>query len=304
MPKINFPSAAQNPTAAGVLSLAKVYIGTVDTDPRILANRLSVTIIEQDGDEVVIAPAAQPFVLNAGGLFTYGGSVVNLIAPSAYSMAVDTAADVQMYYLPNSSAGEDVSTSVVTMAASGSPPAATLGTGKLFTMTVGGIVEFFYEDSTGQIIQLTENGAIKVTLGDSVVEALRLIAEEEIEGSQFRGAPIELVIDGDGNVDCDLTLGLNYYLYMDENVNTFSFTNAPEIRVPNISVKIENSGAFDITTFEFTAEGGIVQVPDSYTGPLSPTHNATTDYGLALFQNNADAKVMSIYPVLMQVYTP
>jgi hypothetical protein len=304
MPKINFPSAAQNPTAAGVLSLAQVYIGTVDTQPRTLGNRINVTIIQEDGTPVVIAPAAQPFVLNAGGGFSYNGSPVILTTAAPHSMQVDTSADVPVYYIPYSSVGDDLDTSVITINSSGSAPTETAGTGKLFTMTVGGIVEFFYIDSTGQIIQFTENGALKITLGDSVVEALRLIAEDEVEGTQFRGSPVTLVIDGDGNVDCDLTLGLNYYLYMDQNVGTFSFSNAPEIRVPNISVKIENAGAFDITTFEFTAEGGIVQVPDSYTGPLSPTHNATTDYGLALFQNNADAKVMSIYPVLMQVYTP
>lgn len=304
MPAITFPTAAQNPIAAGVISLGKVYVGQVDTDPRVLGNRVSVTITQQDGSEVVIAPNQQPFVLNAGGLFTYNGSVVLLQTAAAYSLALDTAQDVQVYYLPDSSAGSTINTSSLVMEARGSAPDPIAGAGQWFTLLIGGVAEPFYIDSIGRITQVIENGQIKVELTQTVVEALQLIAEEQIEGSQFRGAPVILTIDGDGNVDCDLTLGLNYYLYMDQNVNTFSFSNAPEIRVPSICVKIENAGAFDITTFQFMADGGVVEVPDSFEGSLSPAHNSTTDYGLALFRNDAEAQVLSIYPVLMKEYAP
>lgn len=305
MPAITFPTAAQNTTAAGVIALGKVYIGQVDTNPRVLGNRVSVTITQQDGTPVVIAPAAQPFVLNAGGLFEYNGSTVLLQTDNAYSMALDTADDVQVYYLPDSSAGDSQVTSLLTLTERGAAPSATANTGKLFALDAGGITELFYIDSSGNIIQFTENGQIKVELTSSIIEALQLIAEEEVEGSQFRGEPVTLVIDESGNVDCDLQLGTNYYLLMDENVNTFSFSNAPELRIPNIIVSIENTGSFTITTFEFTAEGGTVYVPAAYSGGLQPTASATTDYGLALFPGPGGVgQRLSIYPVLMQDITP
>lgn len=305
MPAITFPTAAQNTTAAGVIALGKVYIGAVDTNPRVLGNRVNVTITQEDGTPVVIAPAAQPFVLNAGGLFEYNGSVVLLQTDAAYSLALDTADDVQVYYLPDSSAGSSTNTSVVVLPERESAPATISGSGQLFTLDMGGITELFYKDSEGNIIQFTEAGQIKVELTSTIIEALQLIAEEEVEGSQFRGEPVTLTIDESGNVDCDLQLGTNYYLLMDENVNTFSFSNAPEIRIPNIIVSIENAGSFTITTFEFTAEGGTVYVPAAYSGGLQPTASATTDYGLALFPGPGGVgQRLSIYPVLMQDITP
>lgn len=306
MPAITFPTPAASPLAATVISLGKCYIGQPDTNPRVLGNRVSVTVTQEDGSEVVIAPSAQPLVLNGGGLFCYpydgsaNSSVVVVQTASAYSMALDTADDVQVYYLPDSSAGSSTDTSAVVLNERGSAPSTVAGAFQLFSLDVGGITELFGKDSEGNLIQFTENGQIKVELSQTIVEALRLIAEEEVEGTQFRGEPVTLTIDGDGNVDCDLTLGLNYYLLLDENVNTFSFSNAPELRVPNILVSIENAGSFTITTFDFAASGGTVLVPDTYDGSLTPTASATTDYGIALLPGPR----LSIYPVLMKAYAP
>ena len=41
-----------------------------------------------------------------------------------------------------------------------SDPAQTSLGGKLYTKNVGGIVELFYRDNTGQIVQLTSNGSV------------------------------------------------------------------------------------------------------------------------------------------------
>lgn len=300
MPAVQFPTGFfPNAELAGVLGLGSVYIGTVGTNPRTLANRIDVTVIQENGTPVVIPPASQPFVLSAGGVFEYQGSPVRLTVASNYSMAVDTQDDVQAFYFPSVAAGDVAEFSSISLPVLDSDPDPIADTGQIYTKLAAGIAEFFYMDSDGNVIQFTENGQIKVTLGDSVIEALQLIAEETVTGTQFQGDPITLTIVG-GDVELDLQLGLNYYLELDEAVDTFSFTNAPTIRIPNITLKINNTGAFDITTFSFTAMGGVVQVPDTFDGSLSPTHSAVTDYGIALFPG----PILSIYPVLMKVYVP
>lgn len=178
------------------------------------------------------------------------------------------------------------------------PAALTHGyiTARLFN----GKPELYWVDGEGNELRMTFEGATNVSFPEDALEFLAAFTTMQMEAAQFRGDPITLEIDGSGDVECDLSLGLNYYLEMDQNVGTFSFTNAPELRVPNILVKIKNLGAFDITTFAFTAAGGVVEVPDAFVGSLSPTHSKTTDYGLSLFPG----PVLSIYPVLMKVYVP
>jgi len=296
MAAVVFPSAAQNPIASGVLSLARVYIGEVDLDPTVLANRISLSIIQEDGTPVVIAPSAQPLVLNAGGMFTYNGSVVIVTADQSYSMAVHTSQDVPVYYLPDSSTlSADLSSDLLTLTARGSEPSDTAGTGKLFTMSVGGIVEFFYEDSEGNVIQLTNAGAINIDLGNQTVIANIVDAIEQVTGVQFRGTPITLEIDGSGNVELDVTLGSSYFLEMDQNINTLSFTNAPDGRLPDIKLAIRNTGAFTITTFQANTPGATVWIPDNVAS-LQPTASATTSYGVALYSGAE----FHIFPVLMQ----
>lgn len=301
MPAVQFPSGFfLNKTNAQALALGKVYIGEVDLDPTVLANRVSVTAIQENGTPIVLAGSAQPFILNGAGMIVYNGSVVQMRVTGDYSLAVHSASDVPQYYFASAASSTDVTSSQIQLIAQGSDPTPQSGSGWIYTKNIEGITEFFYEDSEGNVLQFTSGGAFNISLGDSIVEALRLIAEEEIEGTQFRGEPITLVIDENGDVECDLTLGLNYYLLLDEEVDTFSFTNAPDLRVPNILVSIENAGSFQIQTFDFLASGGTVLVPDTWDGSLTPPPSATTDYGIALFPGPR----LSIYPVLMKGYAP
>lgn len=88
------------------LSLGKVYIGSADLDPEILANRINVTVINEDGTETIIAPAQQPLILSIGGMMNYpyntggAGSVVQMKVSAQFSCKVFDAGDVQQYYFP------------------------------------------------------------------------------------------------------------------------------------------------------------------------------------------------------------
>jgi len=93
----------------------------------------------------------------------------------------------------------------------------------------------------------------------------------------------------------DVTLGSSYSLTLDQNVNTLSFTNAPAGRVPDLGLKITNTGAFTITTFDANTPGATVWIPASVAA-LQPEANATTSYGIKLFANAE----FHIFPVEMQ----
>ena len=80
----------------------KVFIGVVDTDPTILANRVPLVLTQEDGTEVPIAPAAQPLELSAGGYFIFDGSpVLSVEVDGSYSMSVLDKNDAQVYYFPD-----------------------------------------------------------------------------------------------------------------------------------------------------------------------------------------------------------
>ena len=92
-----------DPDQGRPVALGSVYIGNVNTDPTVLGNRKSVALLQEDKTEVTIAPASQPLSLNAGGVFTYSGSVVQVKVSGNYSMTVLDSDGVQQYYFPNSS---------------------------------------------------------------------------------------------------------------------------------------------------------------------------------------------------------
>lgn len=98
LPAPYFPDPDTNqPVANG-----SVYIGEPDTDPTVEGNRITVTIIEQDGNEVTIAPAAQPLETGDGGVVMYNGSpVAALSVATNFSMTVLRSDDTQAYYFPN-----------------------------------------------------------------------------------------------------------------------------------------------------------------------------------------------------------
>ncbi len=295
MPQINFPTAALSPSAFDCLSLASVYIGQINVDPTVLANRIDVVVTQQNGTPVTIHAASQPFVLGAGGMLMYGGFPVLMATAEPYSMSIVPTSGNTLYF-PNSGSGSDVNTSVVVLNVQSGNPAPIAGAGQWYTKTIGGIAEAFYEDSTGQVIQITNNGGLNVDLGTATVQAQIFDAVQQVQGTQFRGIPITLTIDGSSNVDCDLSLGLNYELTLDQNVTNFNFTNAPTVHVPNICVDIVNTGSYTIGNFVPQATYTI-SIPNSVVG-LAPAINARTSYGVSLMPN----KHLNIFPVLMKDY--
>ena len=297
MPQINFPTAAMNPAAFGVLSLASVYIGAINVDPTVLGNRIDVVVTQQNGTPVTIHAAGQPFQLGAGGLLMYGGYPILASTAVPYSMSIVPVSGTTVY-LPNSGSGTDVNTSVVVMTERGSNPTPIAGAGQFYTKAVAGIAEVFYEDSTGQVIQFSNNGSLNIDLSTGTVQALIISATEQVEGTQFRGVPVTLTIDGSNNVACDMTLGLNYSLNMTGNVTNFTLSNIPTAKVPNICVEIINTGAFTITNFVTADATYHIYIPNSVAN-LQPTANARTSYGLAVMPG----KILHIFPVLMKNYS-
>jgi len=85
-----------------------VYIGKVDLDPKNIADRITVTVIEEDGVTVIeedgtrvaISPAAQPLLTGAGGTIIYNGKPVSVVTDLDYSIRVDDSQGSQVYYFP------------------------------------------------------------------------------------------------------------------------------------------------------------------------------------------------------------
>jgi len=80
------------------LALADIYIGDVDLDPEILANRKTVYVIQQDGTEVAIPAASQPLSTGAGGTVLYLNAPVQLQTDDAYSIKILDSNGAQVYY--------------------------------------------------------------------------------------------------------------------------------------------------------------------------------------------------------------
>lgn len=76
-----------------------VYIGTVDTDPTVPGNQLSVSARQEDGSVVTLT---QPIRTNAGGIPVYNGSPVQLLVLGFYSITVLNSLSDQVYYFPTS----------------------------------------------------------------------------------------------------------------------------------------------------------------------------------------------------------
>lgn len=295
MPSIVLPTMyVPYPTLPQPVTSGKAYIGEVNEDPTIEINRIAVTVIQQDGTPVTVPGSAQPFTLTAGGVFVYNNTIVQLRADQNYSMAIHSSGDVPLYYFPSCVEGGSTISSIVILPAIGSTPSPLADTGQLYTKLVAGIAELFYLDDEGNEIQFTSGGEFNIELSESVLEVLRLLVEEQIEASQFRGDPVELVIDGDGNVTLDMSLGTNYALTLTQNVNEFRFSNAPSVRLPSLLVDIINTGSFTITTFAPTQAGYELWKPATVDS-LQPVPNTRTSYGLALMPD----QIINIFPVEM-----
>lgn len=98
------PEYFPNPTAGRPVSGAQIYVGEPDTDPEILANQKTVSVLKEDGLTVSVS---QPVECGAGGVPLYNGSPVSLLVDGSYSIKVLDASGTQIYYVPKSTFIED-----------------------------------------------------------------------------------------------------------------------------------------------------------------------------------------------------
>ena len=154
---IQFPAVyAPLSSKSGAIGLGFIYIGDVDTDPKVLGNRINVTIREENGTETVIPPASQPLTLGAGGVFVYNGAPVMVLVDGSYAMTIDTSAGVQAYYFPQV---DPISGTSVPLTGASDPTPNPVG-GIVYVKDVSGIFELHYMDDAGTITQITSNGAL------------------------------------------------------------------------------------------------------------------------------------------------
>lgn len=90
-----------DPDTGKPVSNGSVFVGNVDTDPEIEANRKTVTIRQEDGTEVPILPAGQPLVTGAGGRISFEGSSARILTDGNYSIKVLNSSGSQVYFFEN-----------------------------------------------------------------------------------------------------------------------------------------------------------------------------------------------------------
>lgn len=84
-----------DPTRGRPVFNGKIYIGEVDTDPRIESNQKAALLVQEDGSRV---EAEYPIQINSGGIPTYNGSPVAIDVAGEYAIAIDSKDDQQVYY--------------------------------------------------------------------------------------------------------------------------------------------------------------------------------------------------------------
>lgn len=100
---VKFPTAYfPHPDVGRPVSNGYIYIGQVGLDPSVLGNRITVTLVQEDGSTVSLPPASQPLRTDNGGVFVYNGSPVQVQADDDYSLLVQDRNQVQVYYFPDS----------------------------------------------------------------------------------------------------------------------------------------------------------------------------------------------------------
>jgi len=100
-----------DPVTAKPIAGGSVYIGVADLDPTVLANRISVSLLQEDGSTVTLAGSAQPLTTSAGGIVQYAGANVVVQVSGTYSLRVNDSLGVQKYYNPQ--ANKTVSTATI-----------------------------------------------------------------------------------------------------------------------------------------------------------------------------------------------
>lgn len=80
------------------LFFGKIYIGTIDKDPRDSKNQIDVFIEQEDGS---LFKVPQPLRTNAAGFPVYNGKIVKFVTTKGHSMALYDQLDVLQNYYPN-----------------------------------------------------------------------------------------------------------------------------------------------------------------------------------------------------------
>jgi len=104
-----------SPSTNKPIALGKVYIGIAGLNPKIFANRKSVTLRQEDGTNVVIQPSGQPLRTGGGGGVLFNGSPVEVLVEGDYSIRVDDNQDSQVYFFSDVLDGAPVTTDQVYM---------------------------------------------------------------------------------------------------------------------------------------------------------------------------------------------
>lgn len=179
-----------DPNSYKPLDAGNLYIGQPNTDPEVLTNRITVTLRQEDGSEVPLAPAQQPFPISPGGRVTYNGSVVQILADQSYSLKVTDDLGGQKYYI--SKAGQVLDTPI--------PPAAdewTEGTTPIYI----GPTSFSVEGNQTATYHKGRRVRSNNTSG---------IAYSTIDNSSFDGSKTTVVLENTSGV---LDLGLSAVAY-------------------------------------------------------------------------------------------
>jgi len=95
-----------NPSIGRALSLANIYVGEVDTDPKVPANQKTISVLQEDGTTVAVT---QPITTSSGGIPLYLGSPVTIMVDGSYSLRIDDSSGVQKYYVPKNAELEALS---------------------------------------------------------------------------------------------------------------------------------------------------------------------------------------------------
>ena len=93
-----------NPVASKALSNANIYVGLPDTDPEVVANRKTISALQENGSIVAIT---QPVKTGLGGIPVYNGSPVTLLVDGRYSVKVTSSTGTQLYYVPANYQSDD-----------------------------------------------------------------------------------------------------------------------------------------------------------------------------------------------------
>jgi hypothetical protein len=87
-----------DPSQGRPLANGSLFFGLPDLDPKILANQVPVSVIQENG---IVVPVTQPIMTGAGGVPIYNGSPVEIsVSASEYSFKALNSQGGQVYFIP------------------------------------------------------------------------------------------------------------------------------------------------------------------------------------------------------------